>query len=319
MGDHTKIEWTNFFGPNSGATWNPLAAYYEGKRGWACVRHDPACDNCYAQLLNERAPFGMGTGLPYDTRSMSKVKLELINLDQPLKWNKPRGVFTISMSDLFGNFVPEDYRRAIFTIMDFASQHVFITLTKRIPEMVDWYIKNSWKTDQSFSIRKQFLTPAIEKAYKQWDGGQFPSPNVIVGISIGHQKIADKALPDMRTLRQHFPDMTIMISNEPAIGPVDWSGWENIVSWMVTGGESGDKARPMLPAWERHTREWSVRNNIPYFFKQWGEWSPDGEIIKEKPNTPALAFDGIPMFKVGKNIAGHLVDGMAWQQFPVMS
>ena len=334
MGDKTKIEWTNFFGQNSGATWNPIAAFHKGKRGWACVKIDPACRHCYAQQINQTRPFGMGTGLPYDVESMSKVELDLVNLDQPIRWGKPRGIFVASMTDLFGNFVPEEYRRAIFVIMGFAQQHIFITLTKRIPEMVTWYLDQSHKPD--FEIPQEYVTPAILKAWKKRNGaiGLFPDSNIIVGISIGNQTSADKALPYMKLLRQNYKNMKIMVSNEPALETVDFTGWEEIISWLVTGGESGRDARPMHPHTPYASRDWALKNNIPFFFKQWGEYVPcstklvhgikyDGVIFVKPDGSLGTGDDWfygkentIPMDKVGKKQAGHLLDGIAYQQFP---
>jgi hypothetical protein len=63
------------------------------------------------------------------------------------------------------------------------------------------------------------------------------------------------------------------VSYEPALGPVDWSGWE-FLKWMVSGGESGLDARPSHPDWHRTTRDWCAVNSVPYFFKQWGSWLP---------------------------------------------
>jgi protein gp37 len=192
--------------------------------------------------------------------------------------------------------------------MGFASQHVFITLTKRIPEMVEWYLSQGHKPD--FEIPKRYITDTILKTWKVRDGAisLFPSPHVIVGVTIGDQRAANEALPHLRILREWYPRMVIMVSQEPALGVVNWTGWEKIISWLITGGESGNIARPMSPVEARVSRDWARKNGVPFYFKQWGEWIP----AKEKD------FEEVFYERVGKKNSGNLLDGITWEQFPTI-
>src|SRR3990172_9849102 len=135
MSDGSKISLATL-GLDRGATWNPIAAYGpDGKRGWACVKIDAACANCDAAMLNQNRRFG--NGLDYTVQGMQQSRLELVNLDQPLRWKKPRGIFVCSMTDLFGDFA----MRFVPSIMDTvvrANWHRFALLTKRFENMANW-------------------------------------------------------------------------------------------------------------------------------------------------------------------------------------
>ena len=108
------------------------------------------------------------------------------------------------------------------------------------------------------------------------------------------------------------------MSYEPALGPVDWTGWEWL-NGLICGGESGHGARPMNPAWARAARDFCVKNSIPYFFKQWGEWAPI-EVLKVNARTTfkhkPVQIGNELLFRVGKGFAGHLLDGIEWRQMP---
>jgi hypothetical protein len=127
------------------------------------------------------------------------------------------------------------------------------------------------------------------------------------------------------------------VSYEPALGPVDWGGWE-FIKWMVSGGESGPNARPSHPDWHRATRDWCGINSIPYFFKQWGEWAPGencGGPMRRSENTATwfndewifrqmtpgesvdMHCDDEPdLYRVGKTRAGALLDGVEHKALP---
>jgi protein gp37 len=127
------------------------------------------------------------------------------------------------------------------------------------------------------------------------------------------------------------------VSYEPALGPVDWSGWE-FIRWLVSGGESGHDARPTHPDWHRAARDFCVARGIPYHMKQWGEWAPHLDRDKDDPDWRApysqwgadrsfqflnleggCGFHGDRlhvMRRVGKKAAGALLDGVEWRQMP---
>jgi protein gp37 len=131
------------------------------------------------------------------------------------------------------------------------------------------------------------------------------------------------------------PAAVRVVSYEPALGGVDWSGWE-FLDWMICGYESGPQARPGHPDWARHARDFCQTHSIPFFFKQWGEWTPYAQVAFSHPWRPApprvivhpsgsitthrdinvTSGPGAVMYRVGKRRAGRLLDGREWNEMP---
>jgi protein gp37 len=106
-----------------------------------------------------------------------------------------------------------------------------------------------------------------QRHWREW-----PLRNIWLGTSVERQKEADERREPMRKLSA--AGWTTFVSYEPAIGPVDWTGWE-FTDQIISGGESGRRdPRPSHPDWHRATRDFCQANGIAYFFKQWGEWLP---------------------------------------------
>ena len=135
MGDHSKIEWTD-------ATWNPIRARRRdtGKVGWFCTHASDGCTHCYAETLNHR----LGTSIDYRAQDLAKVEIFLDEkmLKQPLRWRRPRRIFVGSMTDLFGEFVPDAMLDCIYAVMAMCPQHTFLLLTKRAGRMRDYLYGN---------------------------------------------------------------------------------------------------------------------------------------------------------------------------------
>lgn len=128
------------------------------------------------------------------------------------------------------------------------------------------------------------------------------------------------------------------VSYEPALGLVDWSGWE-FIRWMVSGGESGSRARPSHPDWHRAARDFCALHCIPYNFKQRGAWAEFYDRDRDDPDWQRCprcdqpgeryvnlagghGFHGdrvVAMRHVGKAAAGRLLDGVEHNGFPVTS
>ena len=109
------------------------------------------------------------------------------------------------------------------------------------------------------------------------------------------------------------------ISAEPLLGPLDIEPWlGTVVNWVITGGESGAKARPSSPSWFRGLLSQCVAGGVPFHFKQWGDWAP-GQTpnIDGKSATMREVDDGTAMFRVGKKAAGRLLDGEMWDELPL--
>lgn len=299
MSDQTKIEWTD-------ATWNPL-------RG--CSKVDLDCRNCYAEKVAAR--FG-GAGQPYEGtvdergRWSGAIRLVPEHLADPLRWQRPRKVFVNSMSDLFHESVPFGFVAAVFGVMAGARRHTFQLLTKR-PERAKAFFE--WLRDRrdrsQVSLWLDCTTAALKaipdlpsgvgrSSYLLDPTGPWPLPNVLIGTSVGYAK----ALPRIDQLRE--VDAAVrFLSLEPLHGPlgdIDLTG----IGWVIVGGESGPDARPMYPSWATSVRDQSVAAGVPFFFKQWGEWAPDGTIAGVEH-----------MRKIGKHAAGRILDGRTWDEYPV--
>lgn len=249
MGD-TKIEWTRNADGAAGKTWTPIQARNEatGKVGWFCEHVSEGCRNCYAERMNSNTYFG--NGLDYKSAALDQVELFLNEkiLEQPLHWRKPVNIFPCSMTDLFGRWVKDEWLDRIFQVMYDAKRHTFQCLTKRPERMLDYV------------SRSAYLSNA-------------PLENVWLGVSVEDQKTADERIP----LLMETPAAVRWISAEPLLGLIDLESvptMEGSIDWVVVGGESGPKARPMHPDWARSLRDQCVAAGVPFFFKQWGEWSP---------------------------------------------
>jgi protein gp37 len=121
------------------------------------------------------------------------------------------------------------------------------------------------------------------------------------------------------------------VSNEPSLGKVNWRGWEGLINWMVSGGESGPKARPTHPDAIRADRDWCVANGVPFFFKQWGQFdyrriikntvgtcieTPNGYVTINAAGITPLDDRYAAVRVADKHRAGNELDGQTWAQFP---
>lgn len=336
MSDGTKIEWAHA-GLGRGATLNPIRAISTRtlKQGWYCEKVSPACDNCYAERQNKKIGASGGTGLPYKPghRKDVTVFLHYPALAQMLRWRDPRGVFWCSMTDLFGDFVTDEMREAILSYCLCArARHRHLFLTKRPDRaatfLADWFkrvvARNAWIDHPAGAARLSDLVALDE----------LPTtlPFIWIGATVEDQRRADERRPAMLRLAEQ--GWTTFVSYEPALGPVDWSGWE-FMDWLIAGGESGAFARPTHPDWFRAARDFCAAHGIAFFFKQWGEFipcvtddfgagvacHPDGaDCAKfEDPNCryPVIDAHGREFWGVGTIHAGRLLDGRTHDEFPI--
>lgn len=308
MGDKTGIEWTD-------ATWTPIRARNKatGKVGWHCEHKSEACRNCYAEALNLR----LGTKLPFKPGHLKNGDVELFMdstmLSQPLRWQRPRTVFVCSMTDLFADFVTDEWIDQVFAVMALSPQHTFQVLTKR-PARMRGYIRDCGRfLGRQDKLRSAIAAigggrdaPGVTEAFLRVGGGPGlwrPLPNVWFGTSAGDQIELSFHLPELLAT----PAFIHFLSYEPAIGPLDLqeicagsyfinalkgfkyhdspepSPTESFarLDWVIAGGESGRKARPAHPDWFRSVREQCAAAGTPFFFKQWGEWGPGAEFTAD--------------------------------------
>lgn len=215
-----------------------------------CTKISPGCKNCYAEAMAKRLQ-AMGLKGYEDG---FKIKLMPERLAEPLERKKSTVYFVNSMSDLFHEKVPFNYVDKVFAVMKQAHQHTFQLLTKRPTRMAKYCARRA--------------VPA----------------NVWLGVSVEDKKYG---VPRINTLRGI--EATIrFLSIEPLledVGEIDLAG----IHWVIVGGESGRRARPMREAWVDNVRRQCFAADVPFFFKQWGAWGADGQRRSKKANGRAFA------------------------------
>lgn len=225
MGSKTSIEWTRGADGSPGATWTPIRARNTktGKVGWHCEHVTPGCENCYAERLNLR----LGTGLPFKPGHLANGDVELYlddaMLTQPLRWKKPRMIFVCSMSDLFGEFVPDEWIEQVLTIAAMCPDHTFQILTKRAKRMREFLSEDGrrdWIIDRwlRHPLRKNTNRVVIENGPVVKRQPDWPLPNCWFGVSAEDQTRADERIPDLLAT----PAAVRFCSYEPALGRIDF-------------------------------------------------------------------------------------------------
>lgn len=210
-----------------------------------CTKVSPGCKNCYAEVLSRRLRAMNAPGYEHGF----KLTLQPQRLDQPRQRKKPTLYFVNSMSDLFHPEVPDEYITSVMEVIRDTPQHKYQILTKRHDR-----------------LRKYFR--------------QHPCPaNAWLGVSAENRKYG---LPRIRAL-QKTPAAIRFVSAEPLVddlGELDLDG----IDWIIVGGESGKKARPMKLEWVENIRLQASEQGVAFFFKQWGAWGPDGVRRSKKAN-----------------------------------
>lgn len=220
-----------------------------------CTKISPGCTRCYAETFAER--FRGVAGHPYEQGFDLRLVPE--KLRAPFTWSSPRMVFVNSMSDLFHVDVPDDYIADVASVMSEAYWHTFQVLTKRSERMRD------------------LLRGRLSR--------HGAAPNIWWGVSVEDRKYG---VPRIRHL-QDAPAAMRFLSVEPLLedlGELDLSG----ISWVIVGGESGPRARPLRREWVISLRDQCDAAGVAFFFKQWGG--------------------------VRKKAAGRELDGQTYDGFP---
>lgn len=212
-------------------TWNVVTG---------CTRVSPGCEECYMFALYPRL---RGMRVPGYEQAPDVVQLHHGRLDTPLGWKKPRFVFVNSMSDTFHPRVPFSFVTDLFHTMVSAPEHTFQLLTKRPGRAVGWWNQEG------------------EREFGSWPD------NVWVGTSVESQKYA----PRLDVLAR-VPAKVRFASVEPLLEALDISSWlaDGVLQWVIVGGESGPRARPMDPDWARALRDQCSDAGVRFFLKQLG-------------------------------------------------
>jgi protein gp37 len=308
---------------------------------------------------------------------------------QPMRWRKTARIFCGSMTDLFHDDFNEKWLDAMFSVMgltydvattdenntisSYKQRHIYLILSKRAERMRDYIqqlVDSDWET-----LRKRFhrIAKSICNVYEKADYLYHVNasmtvatwikdgmPGLWLGVTAENQEQADKRI----SVLLQIPEEKRFVSIEPMLGAIDLSfpaqfehednegyGVEAIkgLDWVICGGESGPGARPVHPDWVRRLRDQCQTANVPFLFKQWGEWSPymdddkfthgDTETTKNMQHYINLDGsigscwisdgDGICqnwtgdikensriINRIGKKEAGRLLDGQLWDQYP---
>lgn len=221
-----------------------------------CTKISAGCKNCYAERFAER--FRGVAGHPFEHGF--DIRLVDEKLAEPLRWKQSKMIFVNSMSDLFHDAVPDEYIERVARVMSAARWHTFQVLTKRGERL------------------NRLLNGQLAFAAK--------CKHIWWGVSVENKA---HGLPRVAYL-QNAQAQVRFLSVEPLIediGTLDLTG----ISWVIVGGESGPRSRPMHVEWVRSLRNQCLSAGVAFFFKQWGG--------------------------TRKKLAGRLLDGITHSQFPI--
>jgi protein gp37 len=223
-----------------------------------CTKISAGCKNCYAESMANRLK-AIGTVGYENGFEFCTVPSRL---NEPLKKKKSTVFFVNSMSDIFHEKMPDDYLDKIFAVIESTPHHTYQVLTKRADRMFEYFTKNS-----------------VPK-------------NVWLGVTVEN---ISQGLPRIDYLRK-LKASVLFLSVEPLLENLGDINLQNI-DWVIVGGESGNRARPMEKEWVVNIKQQCEKKDVAFFFKQWGTWGAD-------------------KIKRNKKLNGKEIDGKIWQQYP---
>lgn len=225
-----------------------------------CTKVSEGCRNCYAETMARRLKGAKVFGY----EEGFKVKLCHERVTEPAYIEKPTMFFVCSMGDLFHKDVPFEFIDRVMDVIEMCPQHTFQILTKRAERMFEYY----------------------------QDGSKSIPENCWCGMTVENRENRHRIewLRDMNGVSVRF------LSCEPLISDLGVLNLSNI-DWVIVGGESGPKARPMKKEWVLNIKRQCDEQCVPFFFKQWGTYGEDG-------------------IKRNKKANGHTIDGQVFQAWP---
>ncbi|MFS2103613.1 phage Gp37/Gp68 family protein [Ralstonia sp. Ralssp135] len=331
MSENSKIEWTDH-------TFNP----WEG-----CQKVGPGCDHCYAETRNAR--FSGGTAVNWGPDAPRR-RTSIANWRKPLAWDRQAGefyakhlrrqrVFCASLADIFDNQVPIQWLVDFLRVCAATPNLDKLVLTKRIGNVTS-------RLAEALSYvgcQKGCASDPMLRWIGDWLDGDHAPTDIWLGATVVNQAEADRDVPKLLCT----PASVRFLSMEPLLGPVDLTriklkdaehpelgqppirinalrGWYGgagnpaRLDWVIVGGESGPGARPMHPDWAISLCGQCASHDVPFLFKQWGEWVPmmghvEGVTVTGQKFTHA---DGTIMGRAGKKAAGRLLAGLRYDGFP---
>jgi len=351
MSDGTSIEWTD-------ATVNAVNGCSVISPGCKhCYAMKQACRVSFrSDLVTKTAGGFVWTG---------QVYLHEPALLQPLRWTRPRRIFWNAHGDLFHENVPDEWIDRCFAVMALTPHHQHQVLTKR-PERMRGYLEDAQCRIVAAAMELAPVGRDLDAVGITFAPGRegfgfakWPLVNVWLGTSVEDQQRADERIPHLLAT----PAAVRFLSCEPLLGPVDLTrvaapedggvGWKlnalvagscfefkgsdgywydgdgpehPALDWVIVGGESGHRARPMNANWARSLRDQCAAADVAFFFKQWGEWFRYGEIdadgcrnTRDRGERPGLWHswgDGEFSVNIGKRQAGRRLDGAEHSGMP---
>lgn len=195
-----------------------------------CTKYSDGCTNCYAEKMANRLK---NMGLKKYENAFN-LTLHYENIEDPLFMKKPQTIFVCSMSDIFHKDVPDEFILKLFEVMNKAHWHTFQVLTKRAERIKELNDSITW------------------------------TKNIWLGTTVESQKVTHR-IDYLRESGAYIKFLSI----EPLLTPINNLNLKNI-DWVIVGGESGAKARPMLKEWVVDIKNQCNTQDVPFFFKQWG-------------------------------------------------
>jgi len=227
-----------------------------------CTKISPGCKHCYAESMAKRLQAMSTPG--YE----NGFKLTMLpdRLEEPLNRKKPTVYFVNSMSDLFHRNVPDAYIEQVFRVIQNCERHTFQVLTKRSERLATFF--------------RNRVVPE----------------NAWIGVSVEDRRYGVPRIDHLRQVAARIRFLSV----EPLLEDVGELDLTNI-HWVIVGGESGTKARPMKRAWVDNILRQCEDQGAQFFFKQWGGWGADGKRRSKKKNGRLLngrTWDDMPEFSV---------------------
>ncbi len=343
MSENSKIEWTDH-------TFNP----WEG-----CQKVGPGCDHCYAETRNAR--FAGGTAINWGPGAPRR-RTSPENWLKPLQWNlraararRRDRVFCASLADVFHNAVPDEWREDLGRLISQTVHLDWLLLTKRIGNadgmLVDMFpdgtpdhvwlgatIVNQEEADRDIpkllDIEAKIHFLSVEPMLGPIDLTRWVDPTGIHCVDY----CPDTAYVDTKTTPQYVTRGETVPYCPHCGESASWTGYDKGLDWVICGGESGPGARPMHPNWPRALRDQCKAADVPFLFKQWGEWAPGenapGPMKRTeqaawwwsnswdtRPVTPRESMemhgdDEPDVWRFGKKASGRHLDGRTHDEFP---